>query len=47
MTYLPECHTMAMFSSIRDIKPKKVWQLRRLRSLSINELSIGTETGGD
>ena len=38
--YLPECQTMAMFSSIRDIKPKKVWQLRRLRSL-------GTETGDD
>lgn len=43
--YLPECQTMAMFASIRDIKPKKVWQLRRLRGLGINGLSIGTETG--
>ena len=45
--YLPECRTMAMFASIRDIKPKKVWQLRRLRGLGINGLSIGTETGDD
>lgn len=45
--YLPECQTMAMFASIRDIKPKKVWQLRRLRNLGINGLSIGTETGDD
>ena len=27
---------MAMFASIRDIKPKKVKQLRTLRSLGIN-----------
>lgn len=45
--YLPECQTMAMFASIKDIKPKKVWQLRRLRQLGINGLSIGTETGDD
>ena len=45
--YLPECQTMAMFSSVRDIKNKKVWQLRRLRSLGINGLSIGTESGDD
>ena len=43
--YLPECQTMAMFASIRDIKPKTVWQIRRLRGLGINGLSIGTETG--
>lgn len=45
--YLPECQTMAMFASIRDIKSKKAWQLRRLRGLGINGLSIGTETGDD
>ena len=28
--YLKECQTMAMFASIRDIKPKKVKQLRTL-----------------
>ena len=38
---------MAMFASIRDIKPKKVWQLKRLRNRGINGLSIGTETGDD
>lgn len=43
--YLAECQTIAMFSSIRDIKNKKVWQLRRLRSLGINGISIGTESG--
>ena len=35
--YFVECQTIAMFSSIRDIKNKKVWRLRRLRSLGINE----------
>ena len=45
--YLAECQTIAMFSSIRDIKSKKVWQLRRLRALDINGLSIGTESGDD
>lgn len=43
--YLTECQTIAMFSSIRDIKSKKVWQLRRLRALGINGISIGTESG--
>lgn len=45
--YLVECQTIAMFSSIHDIKNKKVWQLRRLRALGINGLSIGTESGDD
>ena len=38
---------MAMFSSIRDIKNKEVWQLRKLRAAGINGLSIGTESGDD
>ncbi len=45
--YLAKCQTIAMFASIRDIKDKKVWQLRRLRALGINGLSIGTESGDD
>lgn len=45
--YLVECQTMAMFASIRDIKNKKVWQLKKLKSLGINGLSIGTESGDD
>ena len=35
--YLVECQTIAMFSSICDIKNKKVWQLRRLRLLLANK----------
>ena len=45
--YLIKCQTMAMFSSIRDIKSKEVWQLKKLRAMGINGLSIGTETGDD
>lgn len=45
--YLAECQTMAMFASIRDIKSKKIWQLKKLKSLGINGLSIGTESGDD
>lgn len=43
--YLIKCQTMAMFASIRDIKSKEVWQLRKLRAMGINGLSIGTESG--
>lgn len=45
--YLVECQTIAMFSSIRDIKNKKVWQLKKLRAMGINGISIGTESGDD
>ena len=38
---------MAMFASIRDIKSKEVWQLKKLRAMGINGLSIGTESGSD
>ena len=45
--YLIKCRTMAMFASIRDIKDKEVWQLRKLRAMGINGLSIGVESGDD
>jgi len=45
--YLIKCQTMAMFASIRDIMDKEVWQLRKLRAMGINGLSIGTESGDD
>lgn len=45
--YLIKCQTMAMFASIRDIKNKEVWQLRKLRAMGINGLSIGVESGDD
>lgn len=45
--YLIKCQTIAMFSSIRDIKNKEVWQLKKLRAMGVNGLSIGTESGED
>ena len=45
--YLVKCQTMAMFASIRDIKNKEVWQLRKLKAMGINGLSIGVESGDD
>ena len=45
--YLIKCQTIAMFSSIRDIKNKEVWQLRNLRAMGVNGLSIGVESGDD
>ena len=45
--YLIKCRTMAMFASIRDIKNKEVWQLRKLKAMGINGLSIGVESGDD
>ena len=45
--YLIKCQTMAMFASIRDIKNKEVWQLKKLKAMGINGLSIGVESGDD
>lgn len=45
--YLPKCQTIAMFASIRDIQKKELWQLRQLRAMGINGLSIGTESGDE
>lgn len=36
-----------MFASIRDIKNKEVWQLKKLKAMGINGLSIGIESGDD
>ena len=45
--YLIKCQSIAMFASIRDIQNKEVWQLRKLRAMGVNGLSIGTESGDD
>lgn len=45
--YLIKCQSMAMFASIRDIKSKSIEQLKKLRAMGINGLSIGTESGDD
>lgn len=45
--YLIKCQTMAMFVSIRDIRDKEVRQLKKLRAMGINGLTIGTESGDE
>ena len=45
--YLIKCQSIAMFASIRDVRNKEVWQLKKLRAMGINGLSIGTESGDD
>ncbi|MCI8285397.1 MAG: radical SAM protein [Firmicutes bacterium] len=45
--YLIKCQSIAMFASIRDIKNKNVRQLKKLRAMGVNGLSIGTESGDD
>ena len=45
--YLIKCQSIAMFASIRDIKNKEIWQLKKLRAMGVNGLSIGTETGDE
>ncbi len=45
--YLIKCQSIAMFASIRDIQNKEVWQLRKLRAMGVNGLTIGTESGDD
>lgn len=45
--HLIKCQNIAMFASIRDIKNKEIWQLRKLRAMGVNGLSIGTESGDD
>lgn len=43
--YLPKCETITMYASIDSVKNKTVEQLKELRSLGINELYFGIETG--
>ena len=45
--YLIKCRDIAMFASIRDIKNKEPWQLKKLRAMGVNGLTIGTESGDD
>ena len=44
---LIKCQSIAMFSSVRDIERKTDDELRRLRSLQVNGLTIGMESGSD
>lgn len=45
--YLIKCQAMAMFASIRNIRDKEAWQLKKLRAMGIHGLTIGTESGDD
>ncbi len=45
--YLIKCQTMAMFASIRNIRDKETWQLKKLRAMGNHGLTIGTESGDD
>lgn len=45
--YLPFLETIGCFSRISDIKPKTVEELKNLRHLGFDGISIGTETGDD
>ncbi|WP_455538735.1 radical SAM protein [Terrisporobacter sp.] len=43
--YIPECNTITMYASIQNVKAKTDEELRELRSLGINELYVGIESG--
>lgn len=45
--YLPNCQNIGMFARITDIKKKTVEELKNLRHLGFNGITIGTETGDD
>lgn len=45
--FLPCCETIGMFARITDIRPKSVEELKNLRHLGFDGISIGTETGDD
>jgi radical SAM superfamily enzyme YgiQ (UPF0313 family) len=41
----PECRTISMYASIRDIKAKSDHELKELKEHGINELYVGVESG--
>jgi coproporphyrinogen III oxidase-like Fe-S oxidoreductase len=45
--YLPKCETISMYARITNIQTKTPEELKALRSLGINQLYIGIETGHD
>lgn len=45
--YFPEIQTIAMYASVKNIINKTDEELKELRSLKINELNIGIESGMD
>ena len=45
--HLPNCKTISMYASINNIESKSMEELKELKSLGINDLYIGVETGFD
>lgn len=45
--YLRHCESIGMFARISDIKSKTVEELKNLRHLGFDSISIGTESGDD
>lgn len=45
--YLPNCERISMYARITNIQTKTLEELKALRSLGINQLYIGIETGHD
>lgn len=45
--YLPKCKTISMYASISGIKTKTMDELKELKSLGINDLYFGIESGND
>ncbi|EGW40121.1 radical SAM -containing domain protein [Desulfosporosinus sp. OT] len=45
--HLPHCERISMYARITNIKTKTTEELKVLRSLGINHLYIGIETGHD
>ena len=45
--YYPTCQTIGCFARITDITPKSVEQLKELKQLGYDGLTIGVETGDD
>ncbi len=45
--YLRHCESIGMFARISDIKPKTAEELKNLRHLGFDGISIGTESGDD
>lgn len=45
--YLPELEHMYTATRVSDIKNKTVEQLRKLKDIGVNEISLGVESGDD
>ena len=43
--YFPECQTITMYASIKDVKSKTDQELSDLKRLGINDLYVGVESG--